>query len=102
MNAGQPLNNAFKYSDRDSCVLLGIKAQEHAIQLSVVMKGTGISRQDLKNIFDRYFRCDTGRSKSDCGPGLSLVRTVTMAHGTTIDVNSTTGAGSEFRITLPT
>ena len=37
------LNNAFKYSDRDSCVLLGIKAQEHAIQLSEVMKGTGIS-----------------------------------------------------------
>jgi len=95
------LDNAFKYSEPDSRVTVGVNTQDHAVQLSVRDEGIGISQQDLKKIFDRYFRCDESRSKSGCGLGLSLVRAVTMAHDGNIDVSSTAGAGSEFRITLP-
>ena len=95
------LDNAFKDSEPDSRVSVGVNAQDHAVGLSVRDEGIGISQQDLKKIFDRYFRCDESRSKSGCGLGLSLVRAVTMAHGGNIDVSSTAGAGSEFRITLP-
>ena len=95
------LDNAFKYSERDSCVTVGVNAQDNDIQVSVRDEGMGISQQDLKKIFDRYFRCDESRSRTGCGLGLSLVRAVTMAHGGTIDVSSTAGTGSEFRITLP-
>lgn len=95
------LDNAFKYSEPDSRVTVSVNAQDHAVQLSVRDEGIGITQPDLKKVFDRYFRCDESRSKSGCGFGLSLVRAVTMAHGGHIDVNSTAGAGSVFRITLP-
>lgn len=95
------LDNALKYSERNSRVTVGVNAGDNTVLVSVRDEGIGISRQDLKKIFDRYFRCDESRSKSGCGLGLSLVRAVTMAHGGNIDVVSTSGTGSEFRITLP-
>jgi heavy metal sensor kinase len=95
------LDNALKYSERDSCVTIGVNAQDSAILVSVCDEGMGISQQDLTRIFDRYFRCDESRSRTGCGLGLSLVRAVTIAHGGHIDVSSTAGTGSEFRITLP-
>lgn len=95
------LDNALKYSERDSCVTVSINAQDSSVLMSVRDEGIGISQQDLKKIFDRFFRCDESRSRTGCGLGLSLVRAVTMAHGGNIDVNSTPGTGSEFRITLP-
>ncbi len=95
------LDNALKYSERNSRVTVGVNARDNTVLVSVRDEGTGISQQDLKKIFDRYFRCDESRSKSGCGLGLSLVRAVTMAHGGSIDVVSAAGTGSEFRITLP-
>ncbi|MGB5717291.1 MAG: HAMP domain-containing sensor histidine kinase, partial [Gammaproteobacteria bacterium] len=95
------LDNALKYSERNSRVTVGVNAGDNTVLVSVRDEGIGISQQDLKKIFDRYFRCDESRSKSGCGLGLSLVRAVTMAHGGNIDVVSTSGTGSEFRITLP-
>jgi signal transduction histidine kinase len=95
------LDNAIKYSEHDSCITVGVNTQNNAIQVSVRDEGIGISQQDLKKIFDRYFRCDESRSRSGCGLGLSLVRAITIAHAGHIDASSTAGAGSEFRITLP-
>ena len=95
------LDNALKYSGRDSRVNIGVNALDSAILVSVRDEGIGISQQDQKKIFDRFFRCDESRTKSGCGLGLSLVRAVTLAHGGYIDVTSSPGNGSEFRITLP-
>jgi heavy metal sensor kinase len=95
------LDNALKYSERDSCINVGVKAQDNAIVVTVRDEGAGISQQDLKKIFDRFFRCDASRSRSGCGLGLSLVRAITLAHGGHIDVSSRPGEGSEFSITLP-
>ena len=52
------LDNAFKYSEPDSRVTVGVNTQDHAVQLSVRDEWIGISQQDLKKIFDRYFRCE--------------------------------------------
>ena len=95
------LDNAIKYSEQDSCITVGVHAQDNAIQVYVRDEGIGISQQDLIKVFDRYFRCDESRSRSGCGLGLSLVRAVTIAHDGHVDVSSTAGIGSEFRITLP-
>jgi len=94
-------DNAIKYSEHDSCITVGVNAQNNAIQVSVRDEGIGISQQNLQKIFDRYFRCDESRSRSGCGLGLSLVRAITIAHGGHIDASRTAGTGSEFRITLP-
>jgi len=95
------LDNALKYSERDGHINLDVNAQDNAVLVSVRDEGIGIPQQDLKKIFDRFFRCDSSRSKSGCGLGLSLVRAVILAHGGQIDVTSRPGHGSEFRITLP-
>ena len=95
------LDNALKYSERNSSVNIGVNMSGDNILVSVRDEGMGISKKDLKKIFDRFFRCDESRSKTGCGLGLSLVRAVAIAHGGNIDVTSTPGNGSEFRIILP-
>jgi len=95
------LDNAFKYSERDGSINVGVNSSGDSILVSVRDEGIGISQQDLKKIFDRFFRCDESRSKTGCGLGLSLVRAVAIAHGGNIDVSSKPGDGSEFRIILP-
>jgi len=95
------LDNAFKYSKRDSHINVSVNSSGDSILVSVRDEGIGISQQDLKKIFDRFFRCDESRSKTGCGLGLSLVRAVAIAHGGNIDVSSKPGDGSEFRIILP-
>ena len=96
------IDNALKYSERDSSVNVGVNSSGNSVLVSVVDKGIGISQHDLNKIFDRFFRCDVSRSKTGCGLGLSLVRAVATAHGGKINVSSTPGNGSEFRIILPT
>lgn len=95
------LDNALKYSDRNSCINVVVNTLDNAVMLRIRDEGVGISPQNLKKIFERFFRGDESRSKSGCGLGLSLVRAVIIAHGGDIDVSSSPGNGSEFRITLP-
>ena len=54
-------------------------------------------------IWDRFYKTDLsrGRDKTGTGLGLSIVREIIQAHGETIDVVSTEGAGAEFTFTLP-
>ena len=95
------LDNALKYSEHDGSVDVGVQTINGAVLVSVRDHGMGISRQDIKRVFDRFFRCDASRSKSGCGLGLSLVRAVAIAHGGSVEVTSEQGSGSEFRVSLP-
>jgi len=95
------LDNALKYSERDGNVNVMVNTLGEDILLSVRDEGIGISKKDQKKVFDRFFRCDESRSKAGCGLGLSLVRAVAIAHGGNIDVTSTPGNGSQFRVILP-
>ncbi|MOA64676.1 Alkaline phosphatase synthesis sensor protein PhoR [compost metagenome] len=63
--------------------------------------GIGISEEDLKHMFERFFQTEAGKSAGGTGLGLSITKSLVEAHGGTIEVTSKPGEGSTFRFTLP-
>jgi signal transduction histidine kinase len=97
------LDNAVKYSPGQKTVWLDAEAEEDTVKISVRDKGVGISEQDRKHIFDRFYRADGDISKrvKGAGLGLSLVSHIVTAHGGTVECRSRVGEGSTFTVRLP-
>lgn len=98
------LDNAIKYSPKGGKVILKGKKSRHNLMITVEDQGIGIAEKDLPHIFDRFYRSDTARKKSNTGGyGLGLAiaqKIVTNYHGT-ITVSSRLGKGSLFTFRLP-
>jgi signal transduction histidine kinase len=70
--------------------------------VTVEDEGIGISPEDLPHIFDRFFRSDAARNRSEgSGLGLSIARHITDLHRARIAVRSDVGGGTRFTITFP-
>ena len=71
--------------------------------MAVADQGPGMEADDLEHIFDRFYRADPGRSRSDGGTGLGLaiVERIVEAHRGVIRVASRPGVGTTFLIWLP-
>lgn len=97
------LDNALKYTSEDGRVTLSCVREGAFARLSVEDDGVGIAREDLRRVFDRFYRTPDARG-SDVdghGLGLSIARMIVQAHGGRIEVQSRPGAGSRFHILLP-
>jgi len=98
------IDNAIKYGRPDGRVKLGGRALDgDRVELSVQDDGPGIPPEATARIFERFFRVDKARSREQGGTGLGLaiVKNVMEAHGGSVRVESTPGAGSIFFLTLP-
>ena len=69
--------------------------------MKVSDNGVGISPQDQKNVWERFFRVDGAGDHEGMGLGLALTKWIVQAHNGTIDLTSQQGVGSTFTITLP-
>jgi two-component system heavy metal sensor histidine kinase CusS len=95
------LDNALKYSRAGGEVILSVTRGEGLISASVEDFGEGIAEADLRHIFKRFYQADQSRNAGGHGLGLSLAQSIAQAHGVEIDVSSTLGKGTVFRVRFP-
>ncbi len=97
------INNALKYSYKDSKVIVKIWVDEDILNISVQDYGTGISEKNQKIIFERFKRLDSGINSINRGHGLGLSITKSLLDvlGGKIEIDSKKGEGSTFSIELP-
>ncbi|MCB9082243.1 MAG: HAMP domain-containing histidine kinase [Lewinellaceae bacterium] len=97
------LDNALKYSPEKPQISLLLTGNDQSLMLRVSDKGIGISPEYQARIFEKFFRVPTGdrHNTKGHGLGLSYVAGVIAQHHGQIDVQSSSGQGSTFTITLP-
>lgn len=98
------MDNAIKYGKDGGFVRVTLQDQENSLLLQVEDDGIGISEQHLGQIFQRFYRVDSARTRESTesmGLGLSMVLQMIKLHQGTIHVKSQEGAGTCFSVTLP-
>ena len=97
------VDNAIKYSPEDTTISIGITKDSKNAVISVSDQGIGISDEDLRRIFERFYRVDKARSRETGGTGLglSIVESIVKQHNGSIGVQSVKGSGSTFTVELP-
>ena len=99
---GNLLSNAVKYTPAGGAVKVSAGMEGQTFWLKVSDTGVGIKAEEREQIFQPFYRGDTGRRiKQGMGLGLTIARELVTAHGGQIKVESTPGKGSEFTVTLP-
>lgn len=96
------LDNAVSYSPEHSVVLLDASIRKSYLAISIIDHGIGISEEDKKHIFDRFYRCDKSRTKKDhYGLGLSVASELISLLAGKIYLNDTPGGGCTFTVIIP-
>lgn len=97
------LDNAYKYSGEKPEINISLSNHKSGVLITIEDKGVGMSADNLKHIFDKFYRVHTGNlhDVKGFGLGLSYVKAIVDAHGGTIDVKSELGKGSTFTVMLP-
>jgi two-component system sensor histidine kinase SenX3 len=97
------LENAVKYSDTGSEVIVDSRCDDGWIEIIVTDTGVGSPPRDIDRIFERFYRVDRARSRDTGGTGLglSIVRHVATNHSGEVTVHSREGEGSVFTIRVP-
>ena len=97
------LDNAIKYTPEGGSVVLSVASEGHNAVLEVADTGIGIPADAVPKVFERFFRVDKARSREQggAGLGLSIVKSICTAHHGRVDVSSTPGQGSRFKVELP-
>lgn len=95
------VDNAIKYNVAHGSISIELKSERDNAIITIADTGMGMQEEELKHIFDRFYRVEKSRSKRGVGLGLSFVDWIVKAHKGEIRVRSTAGEGTEFMIVLP-
>ncbi len=95
------LHNAIKYTVGGGAINIRFCNDEKSIAVIFEDNGMGISVDDLKHIFEPFYRADKARPHGGAGLGLSIVKRVVDQHGGSIDIKSNFGKGTTVTISLP-
>lgn len=96
------VKNAIQFSDYGTVRLSAEEQDTHTV-LEVADQGRGMTRVQVEQMWDRFYKADPSRvkEKSETGLGLSIVKQLVEAHGGTIEVRSEPGLGTTIRLRLP-
>lgn len=97
------LDNAFKYTSAPGSVCLQLEARPDNFTIVVQDSGIGIAREEQPKIFERFYRVDKARTRSQGGAGLGLAiaRWIVAQHHGEITVESRLGQGTAFCVRMP-
>ena len=98
------LANARTHTPAGTKIEVSIAQSEDGVRISVADNGPGLSEEDQKRIFERFYRADSSRVRVDgegSGLGLSIVDAVMQAHGGSVTVTSEIGKGATFILYFP-
>jgi len=96
------VTNSIKYGVDNGRTKITIYDMEENYLVEISDNGIGVEEKHLSRLFERFYRVDTSRSRSEGGTGLGLaiVKHIVEAHGQTVNVRSTQGLGSTFSFTI--
>lgn len=98
------MDNAIKYSPKGKKITLTSKRSDRSITFEIKDEGYGIAKEDIPHLFDRFYRADKSRTKSEAsgyGLGLAIAKEIVEKHHGTISVDSKLGQGTSVTIRLP-
>lgn len=93
--------NAVKYNLENGSVKLELSRERDKAVVKIIDTGIGIDKEDLKTIFDRFYRSENNKNIKGYGLGLAIANSILKAHNGKIEVSSTKGVGTTFTVTLP-
>ena len=97
------ISNAVKYTPDGGEILITLSDAEDSVVFNISDNGAGIPEEEIPYIFERFYRADKSRNRNTGGSGigLAIVKSIVMAHGGTVNVESRVNKGSNFIVTLP-
>ncbi len=97
------LDNACKYVEKGGRIAVTLRQTARRIELHVHNTGTVIAEEDLPHVFDRFYRADKARTRSEgsYGLGLAIAREIAEEHGGSIAAASDETNGTTFTVALP-
>ncbi|HEY8910966.1 MAG TPA: ATP-binding protein [Desulfosporosinus sp.] len=97
------LDNAVKYTPANGKIEVDCRLQKQRVEVIVEDTGMGIAKDDLPHIFDRFYRSDKSRTRSEGGTGLglSIAQWIIEGHSGTIRVESELTKGTKFYVQVP-
>jgi len=98
------VSNALKYTPEHGKIIIKVFSENNCCVIIVHDNGCGIPAIDLPNIFDRFYRVDQSRTRltGGSGVGLTIAKSLVLAHSGDITVTSEINKGTAFKIVLPT
>ena len=100
------ISNAYRYGKENGHILVRLHSNDtgvserRSLSLSVEDDGIGISKEEQKHIFQRFYQVDPSRSGAGTGLGLSMVQQIAEFHNGTVTVKSAPGDGSIFTVLM--
>lgn len=96
------LSNACKYSREDSTITITLLDRTDRVEIVVADDGDGIAPEKLPRVFERFYRVQDGHEEiKGTGLGLYITRQIVEMHGGEVEVESKTGVGTTFTVTIP-
>jgi signal transduction histidine kinase len=95
------LDNAIKYTPAGGLVKVRVRKEQGAVAIEVRDNGPGLAPEDIPHLFDKFRRHKHSSAVQGSGLGLFIVKAIVEAHGGTVTMSSTPGAGVSVVVSLP-
>lgn len=97
------INNAINYTGDDKTVIVKVKNNDNSVRVEIIDTGKGIEEEELKYIWDKYYKVDKSHSRVQVGTGigLSIVKNILQNHNFNFGVESVINKGTTFYFEIP-